>query len=76
MTLVIECDNANIDTSYYNNQIRVGLLDVNLSFLNDINEDEIIKHYDNQLLFEKLIENDEDLLHSYLTANGYIFNKA
>lgn len=25
---------------------------------------------------KKLIKNDEDLLHSYLTANGYIFNKA
>lgn len=76
MNITIECDNANIDTSYHNNQIRVELVNTDLSFLNDINEDEIIKHYDNQLLFEKLIENDEDLLHSYLTANGYIFNKA
>ena len=76
MTLVIDCDTTSTDTTYQNNKIRVELVNVDLSFLNDISEDEIIKHYDNQLLFEKLIENDEDLLHSYLTANGYIFSKA
>lgn len=76
MNLTIECDNANIDTSYHNNQIKVDLTNVDLSFLGYIEIKKLVEGYDNRELFEAIIENDEDLLHSYLTANGYIFNKA
>lgn len=76
MNLKIECDYANIETKYNSNKLKVSLQNVDLDFLGQINEEQILQGFDNRLLFEKLIENDEDLLHDYLIRSGYIFNKA
>lgn len=75
MNLEIECDYANIETKYNSNKLKVSLQNVDLDFLGQINEEQILQGFDNRLLFEKLIENDEDILHDYLTKSGYIFNK-
>lgn len=75
MNLEINCDYANIKTRYNNNKIKVSLQNVDLDFLGYINEEQILQGFDNRLLFEKLIELDEDILHDYLTKSGYIFNK-
>ena len=69
MNLEIECDYANIETRYNNNKIKVNLQNVDLDFLGYINEEQILQGFDNRLLFEKLIENDEDILNDYLTKN-------
>lgn len=76
MNLEIECDYANIETKYNSNKLKVSLQNVDLDFLGQINEEQILQGFDNRLLFEKLIENDEDILHDYLIRSGYIFNKA
>ena len=76
MNLEIECDYANIETKYNSNKLKVSLQNVDLDFLGQINEEQILQGFDNRLLFEKLIENDEDILHDYLVKSGYIFNKA
>ena len=75
MNLEIECDYANIETKYNSNKLKVSLQNVDLDFLGQINEEQILQGFDNRLLLEKLIENDEDILHDYLTKCGYIFNK-
>lgn len=76
MNLEIECDYANIETKYNSNKLKVSLQNVDLDFLGQINEEQILQGFDNRLLFEKLIENDEDILHDYLVKSGYIFSKA
>ena len=76
MNLELECDYANIETKYNSNKLKVNLQNVDLDFLGYINEEQILQGFDNRLLFEKLIENDEDILHDYLVKSGYIFNKA
>ena len=76
MNLEINCDYANIETRYNNNKIKVNLQNVDLDFLGQINEEHILQGFDNRLLFEKLIENDEDILHDYLIKSEYIFSKA
>ena len=73
MDLIIECDYANIGTRYNQNKLEVGLQDVDLDFLSQISEEHILQGFDNRLLFEKLIENDEDILHDYLVKSGYIY---
>lgn len=75
MNLEINYDYANIETRYNNNKIKVSLQNVDLDFLGYINEEQILQGFDNRLLFEKLIELDEDIFHDYLTKSGYIFNK-
>lgn len=37
--------------------------------------DEILKDMDQDELFEKIIENDGEILHRYLERHGYIYNK-
>ena len=76
MNLEIECDYANIETKYNSNKLKVSLQNVDLDFLGQVSEEHILQGFDNRLLFEKLIENDEDILHDYLIRSGYIFNKA
>lgn len=76
MNLEIECDYANIETKYNSNKLKVSLQNVDLDFLGQINEEQILQGFDNRLLFEKLIENDEDILHDYLIKSGYIFSRA
>ena len=76
MNLEIECDYANIETKYNSNKLNVSLQNVDLDFLGQINEEQILQGFDNRLLFEKLIENNEDILHDYLIKSGYIFSKA
>ena len=73
MDLEIECDYANIETKYNSNKLKVSLQNVDLDFLGQINEEQILQGFDNRLLFEKLIENDEDILHDYLVKSGYIY---
>lgn len=75
MNLEINCDYANIETKYNSNKLKVSLQNVDLDFLGDINEEQILQGFDNRLLFEKLIELDEVILYDYLTKSGYIFNK-
>lgn len=72
MNLEIECDYANIETKYNSNKLKVSLQNVDLDFLGQINEEQILQGFDNRLLFEKLIENDEDILHEYLIKNNLI----
>lgn len=72
MNLEINCDYANIETRYNNNKIKVNLQNVDLDFLGYINEEQILQGFDNRLLFEKLIENNEDMLNDYLVKSGYI----
>lgn len=76
MNLELECDYANIETKYNSNKLKVSLQNVDLHFLGQINEEQILQGFDNRLLFEKLIENDEYILHDYLIKSGYIFSKA
>lgn len=73
MNLEIECDYTNIETKYNSNKLKVSLQNVDLDFLGQINEEQILQGFDNRLLFEKLIENDEDILHDYLVKSGYIY---
>lgn len=74
--LTIKCEMMTVDTRHNSNDIVLGLSNIDTSFLADIGEDILIEGFDNRLLFEKLIENDETLLHDYLTKSGYIFSKA
>ena len=71
--LQLECEHIDITTNYYNKLVEVNLIGIEKL---ELNENIIIdKFEDLRLLFEKIIEKDEDILHSYLTDNGYIFNK-
>lgn len=74
--LEIKCDYANIETKHGTTRLTVSLDNVDLDFLDQISENEILEGFDNRLLFDKLIENNGDILHEYLTSHGYLFNKA
>jgi len=56
--------------------IEVTLESPDMEFLHDIKVEDLLAGFDCQELFEKIIENDELILHDYLEKNGYIFNKA
>lgn len=44
--------------------------------LDTISEDDILNNFlDLRLLFDKIIEKDEDILQDYLIKSGYIFSK-
>ena len=71
--LQLECEDINITTNYYNKLVEVNLIGIEKL---EIDENIILdKFQDLRLLFEKIIEKDEDILHSYLVDSGYIFNK-
>ena len=71
--LQLECEDINITTNYYNKLVEVNLIGIEKL---EIDENIILDNFqDWRLLFEKIIEKDEDILHDYLTASGYIFNK-
>ena len=71
--LQLECEHIDITTNYYNKLVEVNLIGIEKL---EIDENIILdKFQDLRLLFEKIIEKDEDILHDYLTASGYIFNK-
>jgi hypothetical protein len=76
MELKIECDGLDVDTIHYDNQVRLTLRNPNFSFIQDVEVEDIISNVDNEKLFEAIIKNDDEILHNYLTASGYIFNKA
>ena len=72
--LQLECEHIDITTNYYNKLVEVNLIGIEKL---ELNENIIIdKFEDLRLLFEKIIEKDEDILHSYLTDNGYVFCRA
>ena len=71
--LQLECEHIDMTTNYYNKLVEVNLIGIEKL---EIDENIILdKFQDLRLLFEKIIEKDEDILHDYLTASGYIFNK-
>ena len=71
--LQLECEHIDITTNYYNKLVEVNLIGIEKL---EIDENIILdKFQDLRLLFEKIIEKDEDILHDYLTYSGYIFNK-
>ena len=73
--LRIECDSINIESKNGTNNIIVEIQKPDLVFLGDIKIEDLVKGYDNRELFDVIIENDEEILHEYLTKHGYIFNK-
>lgn len=75
MNIEIKCDDVRVDTSHYTNKIKLSVTGADLSFLNDLDYKDVLNGLDNKLLFDKLIENDDELLHDYLTTSGYVFNK-
>ena len=71
--LQLECEHIDMTTNYYNKLVEVNLIGIEKL---EIDENIILdKFQDLRLLFEKIIEKDEDILHDYLTNSGYIFNK-
>lgn len=74
-SLQIKCDSVNIETRHGTNEIILDIQKPDLVFLGDIKIEDLVKGYDNRELFELIIENDEEILHEYLTKHGYIFNK-
>jgi len=74
-SLTIKCDSVNIETRHGTNEIILYIQKPDLVFLGDIKIEDLVEGYDNRELFEIIIENDEELLHEYLTKHGYIFNK-
>lgn len=74
-SLQIKCDSVNIETRHGTNEIILDIQKPDLVFLGDIKIEDLVKGYDNIELFEVIIENDEEILHEYLTKHGYIFNK-
>ena len=74
-SLQIKCDSINVETRQGTNEIILEINKPDLAFLGDIDICELVKGYDNRELFEVIIENDEDILHDYLTKSGYVFNK-
>lgn len=74
LNLTLKCEDVNISTSYYDNLVKVEL--TNIDSLDTISEENIINNFlDLRLLFDKIIEKDEDILHDYLINSGYIFSK-
>ena len=74
LNLTLKCEDVKISTAYRNNLVEVEL--INIDSLDTISEDNIINNFlDLRLLFDKIIEKDEDILHDYLIKSGYIFCK-
>ena len=74
LNLTLKCEDVNISTSYYDRLMEVEL--INIDSLDNISEDDIINNFEDlRLLFDKIIEKDEDILHDYLIKSGYIFSK-
>ena len=74
LNLTLKCEDVKISTSYRNNSVEVEL--INVDSLDTISENDIVNNFEDlRLLFDKIIEKDEDILHDYLIKNGYIFNK-
>lgn len=73
--LRIECDSISVESKSGANNIIVEITKPDLVFLGDIKIEDLVKGYDNRELFDAIIENDEEILHEYLTSHGYIFNK-
>ena len=73
--LKIECDSINVEPKNGTNNIIVEIQKPDLLFLGDIKIEDLVKGYDNRELFDAIIENDEEILHEYLTSHGYVFNK-
>lgn len=64
---------SGINTSYYAKEMILELQGIDLR---EVEPKDIAKEYPYlEELFEAIIENDEEILHNYLTASGYIFNK-
>ena len=71
--LQLECEYVSTTINYYNKLLKVNLIGIEKL---ELNENIIVDKFgDLRLLFEKIIEKDEDILHSYLIDSGYIFNK-
>jgi len=75
MNIVIKCEYAHLETSYDKSMIEVSLTNCDDNFVGDIELDTIIQGFDNQELFEKLIEYDEDLINNYLAKRGYLIKR-
>lgn len=73
--LRIECDSISVESKSGTNNIIVETTKPDLVFLGDIKIEDLVKGYDNRELFDAIIENDEEILHEYLTSHGYVFNK-
>ncbi len=74
LNLTLKCEDVKISTAYRNNLVEVEL--INIDSLDTISEDNIINNFlDLRLLFDKIIEKDEDILQDYLIKSGYIFCK-
>ena len=74
LNLTLKCEDVKISTAYRNNLVEVEL--INIDSLDTICEDDIINNFlDLRLLFDKIIEKDEDILNDYLIKSGYIFSK-
>lgn len=75
LNLTLKCEDVKISTAYRNNLVEVEL--INIDSLDTISEDDILNNFEDlRLLFDKIIEKDEDILHDYLIKSGYIFSKA
>ena len=74
LNLTLKCEAVKISTAYRNNLVEVEL--INIDSLDTISEDDIINNFEDlRLLFDKIIEKDEYILHDYLIKSGYIFSK-
>lgn len=74
LNLTLKCEDVNISTSYRDRLVEVEL--INIDSLDTISEDDILNNFqDLRLLFDKIIEKDEDILQDYLINSGYIFSK-
>lgn len=74
LNLTLKCEDVKISTAYRNNLVEVEL--INIDSLDTIREDDILNNFEDlRLLFDKIIEKDEDILHDYLIKSGYIFSK-
>lgn len=75
-SIYIECDDVKIDTIRHDTQIHLIIAYPSLDFIGDLAIENIISYCNNEKLFEAIIDNDDEILHNYLTKSGYIFNKA
>ena len=74
LNLTLKCEDVNISTSYSDRLVEVEL--INIDSLDTISEDDILNNFEDlRLLFDKIIEKDEDILQDYLIKSGYIFSK-
>ena len=76
MNLEIAADDIYISTSNGSNKVNLDVKGASLDFLDQMKTSDIISNCDNKDLFEKIIENDGEVLQEYLRENGYIWNKA